>query len=111
MERACALGDDWFDALNVKVCAINGKGNIKPCIGKMVRTFRFVLAACATRVLLQYLKKAFALFFGNGLQQFGRAVNSELLPRRFIDKATLCVGVAVGKRNVGLYVENRRTIA
>ncbi len=56
------------------------------------------------------LQEAFALFFGNGLQQFSGAVNGEFLPRRLVDE-TAFVGVAVGKGNVRLYVEDRRTIA
>ena len=97
--------------MNVKICIIYGKGNIEPCIGKMIRTLGFMLAACATWVLTQHFKEAFALFFGNGLQQFSGAVYSEFLPRRLVDETALCVGVAVGKGNVRLYVEDRRTIA
>ena len=53
--------------MNVKICIIYGKGNIEPCIGKMIRTLGFMLAACATWILAQHFKEAFALFFGNGL--------------------------------------------
>ncbi len=111
MGNVHALGDSGFDSLNVKICIIYGKGNIEPCIGKMIRTLGFMLAACATWVLTQHFKEAFALFFGNGLQQFSGAVNGEFLPRRLVDETALCVGVAVGKGNVRLYVEDRRTIA
>lgn len=106
-----ALGDDGFDPLNVKMYVINGKGDIEPCVGKMIPAFGFMPAARAAWVLTQHSKEAFALFFRNGLQQFSGAVNGELLPRCFVDEAALRVGVAIGKGNVGLYIENRRTIA
>ena len=77
----------------------------------MIHTLGFMLATRSTWVLTQHFKEAFALFFGNGLQQFSGAVNGEFLPRCFVDEAALCGGVAVGKGNVGFYVEDRRTIA
>ena len=77
----------------------------------MIDAFRLVLAAGAAWVLSQDFYESWEFFGFDALLQFFGKLDFQLLPRGVFDPATTGILVAISKGDVGLDVEDRRTVA
>ena len=69
-----------------------------------------VVVIARTRVLGKYTAQCISLFSGEGSSHLHRHLHLQRLPLLRVDEAAAGLGMAVGIGDVGLHVENGRTI-
>ncbi len=82
-----------------------------PCISQVIHALGLMFTAGTARILAEYLDESRKLVCFYACAQLIRELNLKLLPRSALNPASARIRVTIRKGNVGLDIQNRRTIA